>query len=295
VGGSRPRVAVLDDDETFAELMQAILEEEGYDHVSPLSSGTDPVEALAAAHVDVAVLDLRGVSEEGGLGLLNRIRSRLQDLPILVCSADVLAMRRHAAEIATIPHVATLEKPFRIDALTGALLRLREGASQATAVGGRTGRPAAVALEHLLERTARSLRWAVAEAWIADLGPGLLRCAAGWASSDEFQSFVRVSRRTRLPIGSGVPGRVWVSGRAAWITDLASDMNRPRLRTAQRVGLVSAAAVPVVDGGEVVGVVAAYDTRRRPHDAAVMDRLHGAVEGAAPILRAAAGLQLDPS
>ena len=50
-----------------------------------------------------------------------------------------------------------------------------------------------------------------------------------------------------------------------------------------------------MDDGEVVGVVAAYATRPWPHDAAVMDRLRGAVEGAAPILRATAGLRPDVS
>lgn len=37
-----PRVAVIDDDDEFASLMEALLEEEGYSFVRPSMDATDP-------------------------------------------------------------------------------------------------------------------------------------------------------------------------------------------------------------------------------------------------------------
>jgi GAF domain-containing protein len=113
----------------------------------------------------------------------------------------------------------------------------------------------------------------------------LLRCIAAHTGTAAFEPFASLSRRTHLPIGGGIPGRVWVSGRPAWIQDLATDLNFPRLGTARRVGLVSAAAAPVIDGQVTIGVVAAYTTLRRPNDARIADELTRAAAGAVDLFR----------
>lgn len=287
---SRPRVAVMDDDDEFVAMMEGLLTEEGFDFVrAPL--GTDSVDGLADSGPDAAVLDLRGVSESGGLDVLRRIRAdpRVAALPVLVCSADIELLRARAADLAAVPHVASLEKPFRIDALIGALGRLLSGAAAAPVARGRPDSGAVASLAATLERIGQSLRWAVIDAWIPDTRPGMIRCVAAWASTPAVEPFARLSRRIRLPYGGGLPGRVWASGRAAWAEDLASDMNFPRLPTAERVGLVSAAAVPVMDGDEIAGVVAGYATRARRRDAAALDRLRAAASESVDLLRAAAG------
>jgi hypothetical protein len=53
---------------------------------------------------------------------------------------------------------------------------------------------------------------------------------------------------------------------------------------------VSAAAVPVIDRDEIVGVVAVYDQRLRPSNDEALERLREAAREAGPLLRAAAGL-----
>jgi len=286
-----PRVAVIDDDEEFALLMEALLEEEGYAFVRPQLSRDDPAEAIVAARADIVVLDLRGVYDDGGLALLARLRAReaLSDLPVLVCSADIQALRAHAAELAGMPGVAALEKPFRIEALVGALDRLLAGSLHPASIG--TPDPeASSALEKLLARLGEALRWPALDAWVPDSRPGMLRCAATWVASPRLAAFAQVSRRTLLPFGGGLPGRIWVSGRPAWVEDLAGDMNFPRLPTARRSGLVSAAGVPVTEREQIVGVVAAYDQRLRPRDDGSLARLNEASRDAGPLLRAAAGL-----
>lgn len=286
-----PRVAVIDDDEEFASLMEALLEEEGYAFARPDTRRADPAEAVAASEPDVVVLDLRGVHDDGGLALLARLRANeaLAGLPILVCSADVQLLRAHAAELAGMSGVAALEKPFRIEALMGALDRLLAGSVHPPAFA--TPDPeAASALGEVLARLGDGLRWPALDAWVPDLRPGMLRCAAAWVSGPRLTAFAQVSRRTLLPFGGGLPGRIWVSDRPTWVEDLAGDMNFPRLPTARRSGLVSAAGVPVTERDQIVGVVAAYDQRLRRRDDAALDRLHEAAREAGPLLRAAAGL-----
>ncbi|HEX5038654.1 MAG TPA: GAF domain-containing protein [Candidatus Limnocylindria bacterium] len=284
-------MAVLDDDPAFADLMLELLETEGFSPTRVEVASADPVEAITRTRPDLLVLDLLGPWGAGGLDLLLRLRTdaRHHSLPVLVCSGDVRWLRNNAAQLAKLPHVAVLEKPFRVDAGVGVLRALLAGATLFPQEGGPPDPEAAAALEAWLGKLGRTLRWAVVDAWVPDRRPGLLRCAAAWVASVQLEPFAQVSRRTRLPVGAGLPGRIWVSGRAAWIEDLASDMNFPRLATAHRVNLVSAAAVPITNGREVVGVVAGYDTRLRRPDGRALDRLRKFVEDAGPMLNQAAG------
>lgn len=284
----RPRVVVLDDDAEFAELMEALLEEEGF---VPLRAAADAdlAAVLTARPIDVAII---GLGPTRGLDIVRHVRSQpaLRTLPILVCSGDIQEMRDHAAALAEMDNVAGLEKPFRVDALIGALERLLAGSIHPPSVGVAPDSDASAALEAQLASLGTSLRWPVLDVWVPDIRPGMLRCAASWAASRRLAAFAQLSRRTLLPFGGGVPGRVWVSGRSAWVEDLAADLNFPRQVTARRSGLVSAAAVPVREGGEIVGVVAGYDQRLRTRDDVELARLVDAVADAGPMIRAAAGL-----
>ncbi len=131
----------------------------------------------------------------------------------------------------------------------------------------------------------RRISWPVLDIWIADTRAGFLRCITTWTATPAFEPFAGLSRRTHLPIGGGIPGRVWVSGRPAWIADLATDLNFPRLGTARRVGLVAAAAAPVVDGDVTLGVIAGYTTMRRLGDARVAEDLVAAGASAVNLFR----------
>jgi CheY-like chemotaxis protein len=282
---------VFDDDPEFVALMEALLEEEGYACLAPPDPSIDVRAALRDLRPDLAIVDLRGVSDDDGIGLIEGIRADpdFAGLPMLVCSADLQTLRARAAQLAEMPRIAVLEKPFRIEALVGALQRLMAGDVVAPRLGGRPSPLAVSELETWLDRVGRSLRWDVLDAWSPDDRPGHLRCIATWCATDELEAFERLTRRTRLPFGAGLPGRIWVSGRPAWVSDLASDMNFPRLATARRLGLTSAAAVPVVDGGEIVGVLAAYARRRRRTSGAALDRLVAAGAEHGPTFRRAWG------
>lgn len=55
--------------------------------------------------------------------------------------------------------------------------------------------------------------------------------------------------------GEGLPGRIWASQQPAWITDLETDRNFPRLEAAARRGFRAAFGFPILAGGSVLGVV----------------------------------------
>ena len=266
--------------------MEALLSEEGFSYVR-VEGG--PLGPLMEQAVDVLVLDLRGNSEEDGLETLARIRSHrhLKHLPVLVCSADIQQLRASAAKLALMPAVIALEKPFRIEALTGALERLLAGSRYRPPPASvwPTYPDGAERLTSWLAELGVAKRWPVLDLWVPADRPGFLRCAAAWAASRRHGAFVQLSRRTLLPFGAGLPGRIWASGRAAWIDNLATELNLPRQATARKVGLVSAAGVPVMDGDDVMAVLAAYDQRLRALDAGELDRLRAASIEARELLR----------
>ena len=287
----RPRVAVLDDDADFAALMATLLEDEGMHAERPeLPSAGDIGEVLAAGSYQLAIVDVHGVAG-GDVSVIERLRTddRLADMPILVCSADIQLLRDNATRLSALPRVLAIEKPFRLEILSGVVERLLHGDA------GRVAPPSTIdarvvrEVEAWIAELGGRISWPVLDVWVADVRPGLLRCIATYTRTAAFEPFASLSRRTHLPIGGGIPGRVWVSGRPAWIEDLATDLNFPRLGTARRVGLVSAAAAPLVDGNVTIGVVAAYTTMRRAHDARMAEDLTVAVGGALDMFRRLTG------
>ena len=88
-----------------------------------------------------------------------------------------------------------------------------------------------------------SLDWDFGGLWEEVPGPTvLLRCAEVWCDDAErLSQFARESRGTVLPVGSGLPGRVWQSGEPAWITDVRNDENFPRATYFGRIQFFSVA------------------------------------------------------
>jgi two-component system, sensor histidine kinase and response regulator len=113
--------------------------------------------------------------------------------------------------------------------------------------------------------------------WTLDRETDRLRCVEIWhAPSLQFADFAAISRQTSIPRGVGLPGRVWSSGRPAWIPDVVSDANFPRASVAERDGLHAAYGFPIVLRGEVLGVMEFFSRAVREPDAALLAML-GAV------------------
>jgi DNA-binding response OmpR family regulator len=115
----RPRISVVNDNAEFLELMSAILDEDaGYD-VSLFKGEVVEISELAASDPDLIIVDLLlGGASGWEIVTLARSNERLAAVPIIVCSADVTALRDRAADLERIGNVHMLAKPFAIDDVT---------------------------------------------------------------------------------------------------------------------------------------------------------------------------------
>lgn len=122
---TRPRISVVNDNADFLELMSAILDEDaGYD-VTLFHGETTSIDEIAAADPDLLIVDLLlGGASGWEIVALSRADERLASVPIIVCSADVAALRERAGELERIGSVHVVSKPFSIDDLTAMVERL---------------------------------------------------------------------------------------------------------------------------------------------------------------------------
>jgi CheY-like chemotaxis protein len=121
----RPRISVVNDNRDFLELMSAILDEDaGYD-VTLFNGEETSIGALADSSPDLVIVDLLlGGASGWELVTLSRADERLAETPIIVCSADVAALREREDELAQVANLHVLAKPFSIDQVTELVERL---------------------------------------------------------------------------------------------------------------------------------------------------------------------------
>ena len=123
------RIAIVDDSAEVVDLLRDVLEGNGYEVVPFSGEGSNLVSDLAKARPDAVVLDLLFRGEESQLSgwdylRLMRSHEALHRVPILVCSADVPALRERRHEMERDPRLVALEKPFSLDQLEQAVSRL---------------------------------------------------------------------------------------------------------------------------------------------------------------------------
>jgi phosphoserine phosphatase RsbU/P len=160
----------------------------------------------------------------------------------------------------------------------------------------------------LSELMARHFGWEMAGLWMVDEAAGVLRYAGGWSEGDDdLVAFRRISERLTFARGIGLPGSVWQTGEAAWIEDVSTAPNFPRVDVASQLKLRGAVALPLTSGSRVLGVMELLSREVRRPDAAQLDflravgrevgqyvarvsaeeRLHASEEMSASIVRAA--------
>ena len=122
-----PRITVVNDNPEFLELVRDILEDEQYATVCIDGDKDDALSRIVESRPDLLIIDLRmGTDELHGWDIAQEVRreSSLEGLPVIICSADALALRGLASDLAQTKNVQTLMKPFSIAELTGSIDRL---------------------------------------------------------------------------------------------------------------------------------------------------------------------------
>jgi CheY-like chemotaxis protein len=115
---ARARVAVINDDTDFLELMRELLEtEEGYEVL--ICKEWDDAHAFVRDHEpDLIILDIRMGGEEAGWTILNLLTldPATRPIPLIVCSAAIHSLHEHQALLDQFG-ITALPKPFDLDAL----------------------------------------------------------------------------------------------------------------------------------------------------------------------------------
>ena len=123
------------------------------------------------------------------------------------------------------------------------------------------------AAPRMLEAICEAFGWEYGAFWNVDRSAARLHCLATWhPPSLPFEDFAAISRQTEFASGIGLPGRVWASGKPAWIPDVVHDSNFPRAPFADRVGLHAAFGFPVLGGAEAIGVMEFFSQEIREPD-----------------------------
>ena len=118
------RITVVNDNPEFLELVRDILEDERYATTTIDGDSEDTFERVIESRPDLLILDLRlGTDALHGWDIAQRLRREpaLEDIPVIICSADVPALQALADEVAGIKAVRTLAKPFAIGELIDAV------------------------------------------------------------------------------------------------------------------------------------------------------------------------------
>jgi len=114
----RARIAVINDDTTFLELMRELLEEDEHYEVLICREWDRVYEFVKAEQPDLVIQDIRIGGEEHGWTILNLLTldPLTRPIPMIVCSAAIQSLHDHAELLSTYG-IRVLPKPFDLDTL----------------------------------------------------------------------------------------------------------------------------------------------------------------------------------
>jgi PAS domain S-box-containing protein len=123
------------------------------------------------------------------------------------------------------------------------------------------------AVPKIIQAVGQNLEWDCGIFWRVDKAASVLRCLDQWPDpSPGANTFLDESWERTFKADEGLPGRIWASGKAAWIADVAHDQNFPRQQQANKAGLHGAFGFPLRVGGDIEGVVELYSRQVRVPD-----------------------------
>jgi CheY-like chemotaxis protein len=129
---ARARIAVIDDDTVFVDLMHDLLANgEGYEVLSN-SQWIQSYEFVKDTQPDLVILDLMMGREQAGWAVLQLLQEdpATAHIPVILCSAAEPALRQNACRLNGRPTVESIAKPFDVDHLLGVIARLLEQRSR---------------------------------------------------------------------------------------------------------------------------------------------------------------------
>jgi signal transduction histidine kinase/integral membrane sensor domain MASE1/ActR/RegA family two-component response regulator len=143
------------------------------------------------------------------------------------------------------------------------LLEVQDAVSRILAESPSLKEAAAKIVQVLCERSGCDL----GAVWSMDRASDELRCFEVWhPPSIQASQFEAVTREGRFTRETDLPGRVWSTGRAVWIPDVATNSNLRRAPVAIKEGLHSGFGFPIKLGDKTLGVIECFSREVREPD-----------------------------
>ncbi|MCA1644080.1 MAG: response regulator [Chloroflexi bacterium] len=121
----RLRIAVINDDTAFLDLMRDLLESEGGYEAIICREWQDAHGFVKDQRPELLILDIRIGGEERGWTILNLLTLDpvTRPIPVIVCSAAIQSLHEHQALLSKYG-ICALPKPFDVDALLETVSRM---------------------------------------------------------------------------------------------------------------------------------------------------------------------------
>jgi PAS domain S-box-containing protein len=120
----------------------------------------------------------------------------------------------------------------------------------------------------IIQAIGESMEWDLGVFWRVDKATGVLRCFDQWkAPSVQADPFIQDTWQRVCTSGEDLPGRIWASGRSAWVVDVMVDADSPHVAQARQAGFHGAFGLPILVGSEIEGVIEFFGhSVRQPDD-----------------------------
>ena len=130
------------------------------------------------------------------------------------------------------------------------------------------------ATSNILRAICKATGWEYGTTWNVDSQANVLRCIEMWhLPTIEVSEFEAVTRGFTFSRGSGLPGKVWASGKPNWefAVNFAENDKFRLAQTAFAAGLQGAFAFPILYGEEVLGVMVFFSRTNLPPADAIIE------------------------
>jgi CheY-like chemotaxis protein len=123
----RPRIAVINDDTVFLDLMRELLEDEADYEVLICKEWDGAYQFVRDEQPDLIIQDIRIGGEENGWTILNLLTldPKTRPIPTIVCSAAIQSLHEHQEWLSQYG-IRALPKPFDLDTLLNTIAEMLE-------------------------------------------------------------------------------------------------------------------------------------------------------------------------
>ena len=127
----------------------------------------------------------------------------------------------------------------------------------------------------MLDILGEKLGWSCGALWLRDGRAQAMHCVEFWESAPgKYRDLEMTNREAQIGPGRDLVGQVWAEGDGVWVEDVLHKHDMPRALPALRGGLHTVVGVPILESGQVRGVMELLSEEVRPQEADVLNALY---------------------